>query len=57
MEANINSKLVNIDNWLCANKLSLNIEKSNYVIFHARQRTVTDNFNLSKMNQPLKVSL
>jgi hypothetical protein len=54
MEANINSELVNIDNWLCANKLSLNIEKSNYVIFHARQRTVRDNFNLSMMNQPLK---
>jgi hypothetical protein len=42
MEANINSELVNIDNWLCAKKLSLNIEKSNYVIFHASQRTVIE---------------
>ena len=49
MEAIINFELVNIDNWLCANKLSLNIQKSNYVIFHARQR--------SMMNQPLKVHM
>ena len=38
LQENINSELINIHTWLCANKLSLNIEKSNYVIFHPSQR-------------------
>ena len=26
-------KLVNVQNWLCADKLSLNIDKTNFVLF------------------------
>ena len=30
---NINSQLENISNWLCANRLSLNVTKSSFIIF------------------------
>ena len=38
LESDINNELVNINTWLCANKLSLNIKKSNFVLFHPPQR-------------------
>ena len=38
LQHNINSELSNIHNWLCSNRLSLNIEKSNFVIFHSPQK-------------------
>lgn len=34
LETIVNNKLHEVYTWLCANKLSSNIEKSNYVIFH-----------------------
>ena len=34
LEENINDELINVTYWLCRNKLSLNIEKSSFVIFH-----------------------
>ena len=37
LESEINSELANVHIWLSANKLSLNIEKSNVVIFHTAQ--------------------
>jgi len=41
--------------WLSANKLSLNIEKSNFVIFHPSQKRLQDfSFNLSLNNKQLK---
>jgi hypothetical protein len=38
LQTNINKELSNIHDWLCANKLLLNIDKSNYVIFHPPQK-------------------
>ena len=35
LESIVNGELANIYNWLIANKLSLNIKKSNFVIFHS----------------------
>ena len=49
---NINSELTNVHNWLCSNNLSLNIDKSNFVIFHPTQITV--NFVLKLNNKNLK---
>ena len=54
LQQNINSELINIHVWLCANKLSLNIEKSNFVLFHARQKKITINFELKLNNKNLK---
>ena len=32
--------------WLCANKLSLNVDQSNFVIFHPGQNSPTYSINL-----------
>ena len=39
LERNVNEQLSMVHNWLCANELSLNIEKSNYVLFHPVQKS------------------
>ena len=38
LEIVVNTELSKIHNWLIANKLSLNIDKSNYIIFHPYQK-------------------
>ena len=38
LESTVNAELLKIYNWLTANKLSLNIKKSNFVIFHSYQK-------------------
>ena len=38
-----NLELPNIYNWLCANKLTLNLKKTKYLVFQPRQKI---NFNL-----------
>ena len=42
----INEELSKLSIWLASNKLTLNIEKSHYVIFH-RARLKQSNFNIS----------
>ena len=37
LESNLNSELTKVHSWLCANKLSVNIEKSYFVLFHPIQ--------------------
>ena len=46
LREHINTELKNVNRWLCSNKLSLNIEKSSYVVFHPSQKNITDDFNL-----------
>ena len=51
----INTELLNIHTWLCANKLSLNIEKSHFVLFHSQQKKLKNfPFNLNLCNKELK---
>ena len=38
LDTKVNSELQNLYNWLTANKLTLNINKSNFVIFHPYQK-------------------
>ena len=38
LKANMSNELNNVYDWLCANQLVLNIEKSNFVLFHPPQR-------------------
>ena len=40
LQNNINNELNKIYNWLCVNKLSLNIPKTKFMIFHHRQRNI-----------------
>ena len=54
LESN-NAELNNIYIWLCANKLSLNVEKSNCAIFHVPQKKLEcQNFMRAIDNKKLK---
>ena len=46
METAINEELLNISKWLKANKLSLNVNKTHYMIF-TRKKHIDSNINLS----------
>ena len=46
MEAIVNKELENVCDWLLANRLTLNIDKSNYVLFHPHQRKIGTDINL-----------
>ena len=46
LETIVNNELAQIHTWLCANKLSLNIDKSNFVLFHPAQRKLAASINL-----------
>ena len=55
LQNRINSELINIHTWLSANKLSLNVEKLNFILFHPPQKRLLDStFNLSLNNKQLK---
>ena len=47
LKSKVNIELVNIHTLLSANKLSLNIDKSNFDIFHPPQRKLTFHVTLS----------
>ena len=38
----VNSELNKIFNWLCANKLSINVTKSKYIIFHSQKKNINN---------------
>ena len=52
LQTNLNKELAEVYKWLCVNKLSLNIKKSNFVIFHPRQRKIETNVQIV-INQQL----
>ena len=55
LETTVNCELTNVYIWLCANRLSLNIDKSNYVLFYPPQRNIQRfSFSLSINNHQLK---
>ena len=46
LEAIVNKELENVCDWLLAYRLTLNIDKSNYVLFHPHQRKIGTDINL-----------
>ena len=46
LELIVNNDLSHVHTWLCANKLSLNIVKSSFVLFHPPQRKIETSINL-----------
>ena len=46
LESVVNEEVINVCDWLLANKLTLNAKKSNYVIFHTYQRKIQSVINL-----------
>ena len=49
-----NQQLKNIDNWFISNKLPLNIDKTNYIVFHTPHSKIPENTNLQLRNANLK---
>jgi hypothetical protein len=49
----INTELCEISDWLQSNKLSLNIKKSNYIIFKPRQKRQVYNLALTINNNTI----
>ena len=54
LELNLNRDLISVNQWLCANKLSLNIDESNFVIFRPPQKKVNYNIKLKIDNKDIK---
>ena len=54
LETTINNELKYVFDWLCANKLSLSIEKTNFVLFHPHQKKHTSSIILTINNKPIK---
>ena len=54
LETTVNNQISCVFEWLCANKLSLDVEKSNYIIFHPVQKKINHQVNISLKSQPLK---
>ena len=50
----MNEQLCKVDQWLCVNKLSLNVEKSKFVIFHPPQKKVNYSISLLINNNILR---
>ena len=47
LEHTMNNELINIQNWLNANKLALNVDKSSFLIFHPPQKKLPYRIKLS----------
>ncbi len=45
LQHNINTELIKVHDWLCANKLLLIIDKSNFVLFHPPQKKLPQVFS------------
>ena len=56
LQSILNEELQNFDVWLKCNKLSVNVKKTNYIVFKSRQKKLDYNFSLSFRNQSLKQS-
>ena len=54
LEEMVNTQLVHVSNWLCVNKLFLNLEKFNFIIFHPVQRKLNSEINIAITGYPLK---
>ena len=52
----LNLELEKVSQWLYANKLSLNIEKTGFVVFHSPQRRIAHKLNLSISSMSVKSS-
>ena len=50
LETEINEELFKVCSWLVVNKLTLNIEKTNYIIFRPHQKTIPFHPNFKIIN-------
>ena len=50
----LKSELNKVDQWLRANKLSINVSKTKYIIFHSKRKRIDSNINLSFDNTTIE---
>ena len=53
LENKINKELQKVKSWLEVNKLSLNIDKTNYVVFHSPKKKLSDSFGIKLGKKPV----
>jgi len=51
----VNTQLKSVDKWLLANKLTLNIEKTNFILFHTPNTRLPRTINLYLRNNKIKI--
>ena len=51
---NANQELCKVANWLAANKLSLNVKKTHFVIFKAKNKKMATNINIKIGHQSIE---
>ena len=56
LQEHLNKEVENIYYWFCAKRLSLNVDKSNFVIFHAPQKKISNETKLCINGKELKRS-
>ena len=54
LQNDLTNELNNVYIWLCSNHISLNVEKSNFVIFHPPQKKISLNLKLYLNEKELK---
>ena len=54
LETIMNEELVKVHKWLCTNKLSLNVDKTNIVLFRPVQKKLNGSISLVINNKPIK---
>ena len=54
VEMTLNNELAKVSEWLIANKLTLNVSKSNFVIFHPPQKKISKNVMLQINGEKLE---
>ena len=54
IEKVVNGELRKVREWLGANRLALNVDKTNFVIFHSQRRKLTDHIVLKIGNKKIK---
>ena len=54
VEMTLNNELIKVSEWFIANKLTLNVSKSNFVIFHPPQKKISKNVMLQINDEKLK---
>ena len=54
LETIVNYQLQQVNSWLCANKLLLNVEKSKFVVFHPVQKKIVYDIRLQIDNRYIK---
>ena len=54
IESNINRELITVQNWLISNQLTLNVKKSNFIVFKSRSKKLKKELDIKLNNKTLE---